>query len=307
MKKNKSTTMEILPKRFDLNLIPIFVEIFTENSVSLAAAKMGISSSSTSQALNRLREYFNDTLFIRNGQHIQPTPKAIKLYESLQDNCDHLVSQLNREMHENTHQKVIVYCSPYLSVRLMPKLSDCIWSHYPKCEIAHKSHLSDSQYHENLLRFRNIDFILDFKPNLSRSMRSIPILKEEFCFVSSKNNPIINKELNEENAKNEKFVVFEMQKKEFNETTFDIKNIVGDRNAVLKSNSFFTMLSMIESRDYIGVVPTWMYEKFKLSFNLERLNTSTLIAPQNIYLIYNKSSENDFFWEEIIKKLTKLQ
>lgn len=63
----------------DLNLLRVFDAVMETHSISLAAHRIGLTQSSTSHALNRLREYFGDPLFVRARRVMEPTPRAIEL------------------------------------------------------------------------------------------------------------------------------------------------------------------------------------------------------------------------------------
>jgi DNA-binding transcriptional LysR family regulator len=65
--------------RYDLNLLPIFVALMEERSVTRAAERMGMTQPALSNALSRLRLMLQDQLFVRERYGIQPTPIALEL------------------------------------------------------------------------------------------------------------------------------------------------------------------------------------------------------------------------------------
>ncbi len=65
--------------RYDLNLLPVFITLMEEHSVTRAADRLGITQPALSNALARLREMMQDQLFIRERYGIQPTPMALEL------------------------------------------------------------------------------------------------------------------------------------------------------------------------------------------------------------------------------------
>ena len=65
--------------RYDLNLLPVFVALMEERSVTRAAERLGITQPALSNALTRLRALLLDPLFIRERYGMQPTPKAQEL------------------------------------------------------------------------------------------------------------------------------------------------------------------------------------------------------------------------------------
>lgn len=62
--------------RFDLNLLRIFDAIFARGGVSAAARHLNLSQPAISHALAKLRDTFDDPLFVRQGNRLVPTPAA---------------------------------------------------------------------------------------------------------------------------------------------------------------------------------------------------------------------------------------
>lgn len=65
----------------DLNLLRVFHAIAEECSLTLAGNRLGLSQPAVSYALGRLRAMFNDPLFVRSGNTMQPTSAALELRE----------------------------------------------------------------------------------------------------------------------------------------------------------------------------------------------------------------------------------
>ena len=68
----------------DLNLLRVFDSIAREHSVTVAAARLGLTQPAVSNALARLRRELGDPLFVRTSQGMQPTPLAAALAEPVQ-------------------------------------------------------------------------------------------------------------------------------------------------------------------------------------------------------------------------------
>ena len=62
--------------KVDLNLFIVFDAIYTEANLTRAGQIIGITQPAVSNALARLRESFNDPLFVRTAQGMVPTPMA---------------------------------------------------------------------------------------------------------------------------------------------------------------------------------------------------------------------------------------
>lgn len=66
-------------RTLDLNLLKAFVVLLDECNVSRAAQRLSVTQPAMSGILNRLRESFDDPLFVRVQHGVQPTDRALAL------------------------------------------------------------------------------------------------------------------------------------------------------------------------------------------------------------------------------------
>lgn len=71
-------------RTLDLNLLRVFNEIMTERSLTKAASKLALTQPAVSNALRRLRDAVGDDLLRRSGQGLEPTPRALALWPTVQ-------------------------------------------------------------------------------------------------------------------------------------------------------------------------------------------------------------------------------
>lgn len=69
--------------KYDLNLLLVFDAVNRERNVTRAGERLGLSQPAVSAALGRLRSLFQDPLFVRTSQGMQPTQRAKELVEPL--------------------------------------------------------------------------------------------------------------------------------------------------------------------------------------------------------------------------------
>lgn len=72
-------------KNLDLNLLVALDHMLKLRSVSAAASQMNMSQSAMSNALTRLRQYFDDQLLVQVGRQMEITPKAEAMREAVRD------------------------------------------------------------------------------------------------------------------------------------------------------------------------------------------------------------------------------
>ena len=70
--------------KYDLNLLPVFVALMEERSVTRAANRLGMTQPALSNALGRLRDMLHDPLFIRERYGIRPTPRAEEIAPTIE-------------------------------------------------------------------------------------------------------------------------------------------------------------------------------------------------------------------------------
>lgn len=80
----------------DLNLLLVFDAVWRLRSVSRAADALGLSQPTVSNSLRRLRDHFNDRLFVRTAQGMLPTPAADDLGRSVNEALARIDASLQR-------------------------------------------------------------------------------------------------------------------------------------------------------------------------------------------------------------------
>ncbi len=68
-------------RNIDLNLLTIFDAVMTESSISGAAERLSMTQPAVSNAVARMRQIWNDPLFVKDGRGIKPTTFALNLWE----------------------------------------------------------------------------------------------------------------------------------------------------------------------------------------------------------------------------------
>jgi DNA-binding transcriptional LysR family regulator len=69
--------------RADINLLVALEALMQERSVTRAAKRLALSQPAMSHTLRRLRDLFDDELFVRVGQEMTPTPRAVEMMEGV--------------------------------------------------------------------------------------------------------------------------------------------------------------------------------------------------------------------------------
>jgi DNA-binding transcriptional LysR family regulator len=76
---HRSRQAAVQLKNIDLNLLVVLDDLHTTRSTTTTARRLGRTQSAISHALARLRDVFDDPLFVRSGRALAPTATALAL------------------------------------------------------------------------------------------------------------------------------------------------------------------------------------------------------------------------------------
>ncbi|MFS7223246.1 LysR family transcriptional regulator [Rahnella inusitata] len=294
-------------KGFDLNLLLIFEAIFIHKSVSRAAALLSVSPSSVSQSLSRLRSYFGDPLFIREGKGLVATTVAENLHIHLSDGFSQLINSLDYFSDTSTKSKFVIHSTPYAAMRLLPDICAKILEDKLSCEISHinSDALIDSV--EDVLIYRKADIVFDSKPYYNFSTITEVYLTEYPVPVCRKEHPRLANRLRAEDIDHESFTFLNAGSEGVKRMQNGILDFFGHRDFFFSSSSIIANTSVIEKSDVVGFIPRWFAEKFSHSFNIKILECDFVPEAVPLYMTYNKSSLKNPSFVALLKIMNSLK
>ena len=123
--------------RIDLNLLVALHILLEECSVSRAADRLSITQPAMSKTLGRLRETFDDPLFVRSKRGIQPTPRALGLAGELKSLLGQVDGLLDAGEFTPAAFKgeITLAISEYVGFTLLPPLSARLQSSAPRLRL----------------------------------------------------------------------------------------------------------------------------------------------------------------------------
>lgn len=132
MRSNKNSLHKV-----DLNLLVAFDVLMTERSVTQAGRAMGITQAAMSNTLKRLRQTFNDPLFVKDSHTMAPTAMALKLEGPIAKVLDHAERLLKREQFDSSTSDRLfrVALSNHVASTLIPPLLDRLEKTAPKIRL----------------------------------------------------------------------------------------------------------------------------------------------------------------------------
>jgi DNA-binding transcriptional LysR family regulator len=182
----------VAPKAPDLNLLPIAVALYDQLSVSKAARQLGMSQPAVSKALRRLRETFDDALFVRGPSGIMPTPRTHALVRAARPHLQHLQEDLlkgERFDPATSTRPIILGLSDIAEMAFLSSILDHLRARAPKCPVQTVT-APDAQMGEALEK-GGVDVAAGYFPALAqRNFRQRRLSKHGFACLMRAGPPL---------------------------------------------------------------------------------------------------------------------
>ena len=182
----------------DLNLLVAFDALVAERSVTKAGRRIGRTQPAMSAALARLRDLFDDQLFVRGQSGLQPTPRALELAEPL----GHALEQIGRTLGfaqefdpAVSRMTLSIALQEHAAFKLLPNLVHCLHEKAPATKLNIRSYVARTDA-LTLLDGGGADIAVGVPPSGAPGrifMR--PLFDEEYVCVVRKDHPATERPL----------------------------------------------------------------------------------------------------------------
>ncbi|PMH42212.1 LysR family transcriptional regulator [Vibrio sp. 10N.286.49.B3] len=296
-------------KSTEFNLIPIFVAIYEEKSLSKAAQRLDISQPAVSKALARLRETYDEPLFHRSPSGVVPTSFASDIYPALLTAYKNFTSTLSASHQFNPKISSRVFsiaCISSVGQWLMPQVLKQIRQLAPKISL--EVHPLFTEDYEMDLRLQRYDLVIDIPPKVATSLKVEAIYEEHLQVACSESHPRIKESITlEEYLSEEHIVLSQWQARRSLLSDEDILEL-DKRKVAYRAPGVFEMLPAIGETDLIALLPESVIKLFGEQYQIKALDLPFNDAPHKINMIWHPSrhQENAHQWlRKQIKRAAK--
>lgn len=179
-------------KNLDLNLLAALDTLIRVRNVSRAAEEMFITQSAMSNALGRLRDYFDDPLLIQVGRSMELSPLAVSLEQPLRDiivRIDAAVVATPSFVPETSTRSVNLVVSDYTLNTLMPVFLRQVANRAPGLQI---NFTPQQNYPHLLLERGEADLLIAPSIFCSTNHPSEQLFEDPFLCMVSESMPLKN-------------------------------------------------------------------------------------------------------------------
>jgi DNA-binding transcriptional LysR family regulator len=174
--------------RLDIKQLRVLNALLDLKNLSQVARKMGLTQQAISEQLRKLRDLFDDRLFIRQGNSMVPTPKAL----SMQQPIIHILKQLETLLEPElftpqTYKGVFtISATDYATQALLPQLFNITRREAPGLKLIVRDFASDNV--NQLITAGELDLLISFPEFIPDNLAYVTLLEEQhLCITGCKN------------------------------------------------------------------------------------------------------------------------
>lgn len=178
------------PAEIDLHHLRVLEMLLRERSLTRAAKVLDVSQPALSKMLARLRHYFDDPLFVRVSNRMEPTPKAVELAKPVAEVLGNMRAlrgehvTFDPKVSDRTFQFCVVDAGV---IKLLPPLVNRVMAEAPHVRL--RLMQLDGEHLESWLETGTVDFAMGSFPSLAKGIRRQFLWLEEYVSVVNRGHP----------------------------------------------------------------------------------------------------------------------
>ena len=288
----------------DLNLLKAFSVLMEERNVSKAAEHLAITRPAMSGVLARLRDSFDDPLFVRVQRGVVPTNRALELAPQVKKVLNEVEQLLQPPQFDPTKAELTVRiaCTDYAMRAVIVPFLRLLKIQAPKIKVAVLA-INESIV-QNQLEQRQIDFALVTPDFQAPDIHAQNLYDERYICAVRHNHPISQQtELTLEQFCQLEQALISYHGCSFSGVTDKALQAMGlQRNVSLSVQNFIILPELLEQSDLLAVVPERLITHLD---NLKRFKPPLKIQGFTKTLIWHERTHKDpaYRWiRELIEK-----
>lgn len=280
-------------KSQELHLLHVFDAIMTERSITRAADRLAMTQPAVSNVVSRMRQTWDDQLFIRKGRNIEPTSYAISLWNQIRDPIHELSRAVSTtDFDPATSKRKFRLAVTEITVELIwPTLICELHRLAPGVDLHAVPYRSDSTYED--LRESNIDIAVGLLTEHDRSLRSTWLLGGNFKLAMRKDHPLSSKEVSLDDFTSAKHLLVSLTGDARGQIDTYLEQQDLSRRIAATVNHFGIVPQILHNSDLICAVPEILGKSPEFRKGMHLTDLPFDMEPTNLYLIWHARHDRD--------------
>lgn len=280
--------------RIDLNLFTVFVTIYTEGSVTRASQQLNLTQPAISHALNRLRQLFNDPLFVRQGQTMVSTPLARSIIEPVRQALRGLEVTLTENDQFDpalASKQFNLALRDVLESTVLPPLMESITGQAPLINLA--AIQVERRELVSELAAGSLDLAIDMLLPLPNEIRRQKIEQDTTVVLVRRDHPVIRGKLSFEQYLQAEHILASSRRKGMGLEDFELSRLGLQRKIRLRCQHYFAACRVVGASDYLLTMPAGYAALANTGLENRLLELPVPLPPLDVYLYWHESRDND--------------
>ena len=278
--------------KVDLNLFIVFDAIYTEANLTRAGQIVGITQPAVSNALARLRETFNDPLFVRTAQGMVPTPMAQNIIGPVRNALSLLRVSVQESRIFNPQQAAKTYrisMTDLTEAVILPPLFQRLRRLAPTVVI--ESFLSKRRETTKELAAGRLDFAVDAPLNTDPQVRHVKLMEDRYVCAMRKGHPMAGKDkLTLDDYLGLTHIHISSRRNGLGHVDLALGKMGLQRKIALRSQHYLMASQVLQQTDMVMTVP----ERFARRHELHWVNLPVNDVPAvETHLYWHESTDQD--------------
>lgn len=292
-------------RRLDGALLLIFRELLRRRRATEVAEHLGLSPSAISHALTRLRDLFDDQLFIRKPHGLEPTRRALELgpqVEALIDLAGTTLAPQSGFVPSNTERRFSINSPEFVTAMIGSRLIEQMSISAPKASFAVRSLGHEPAL--DALRRGEIDLALGRFGSVGYGLTAEPLYQDRFCVVARKDHPQLKGAISLDNYRTIGHVIASAASEKDPTESVQVQNWLGEINIVAVVPLWLTALVMVSTTDVIATCPMRLAQRQAAVLNLQILKQPFKPQHFDVFAVRRTDQQDagiDWFLEQIKK------
>lgn len=293
--------------RLDLNLFVVLDAIYTEGNITRAARTLNLTQPAISHALGRLRQMFDDRLFVRQGSAMMPTPLTRSLIEPVRQSLKTLTASVQRAKAFDpaaAQRTFTIGFRDVLEARILRPLMVRVNREAPGVEIA--SVRIERGEMESDLASGALDLAVDVLAGLSDHVRRAPLTRDGMVVVTRADHPEIGSRLDLERYLSQSHVLVSSRRRGVGLEDVELARIGRQRRILLRCQQYYAACRVVSETDLLLTMPGQYARMINRDLPTRIHPFPVEVPPIGVYLYWHENATLDPANHWLRKMLTAL-
>lgn len=286
--------------RLDIKQLRVFQALIREQHASKAASQLGLTQQAVSEQLKKLRDVFEDRLFIRKATGFVPTPFAV----SLSHDIDKVLNDFQALITPKTFNPLevrgtfVISATDYAQQIVLPDLIATLRQESPHLKIIVRDFEIDSL--DDLMQSGKVNLAIAFPDYIPASYRTIKLFEENHVCVTSSHSTIskVNTSLSE--VAQHPSIIASPSRPNFKGSIDEwFKNFGLTRNVMISAPCFSIVPMYLMTTDSIAFLP----EKATKGLNLTEISLAHSPPPFDVIAAWHPRYDDEALHNWVVDKL----